>query len=188
MEKYGAGSIVISDYDPDWPNLFEQERARIKDALGSLVLAVEHVGSTAVPGLPSKPIIDLLVGVPSVEEAGQRCIEPIEALGYRYVPEYASWLPGELFFRKGPPGPWTHHIHLMKPSHPRWDALVVFRDYLRAHPEATRAYADLKRALAASSKDDIKAYRNGKSIFVEETTAKARAWRADARERALRSG
>jgi GrpB-like predicted nucleotidyltransferase (UPF0157 family) len=65
---------------------------------------------------------------------------------------------------------------------------VVFRDYLRAHPEATRAYANLKRALAASSKDDIKAYRNGKSIFVEETTAKARAWRADARERALRSG
>lgn len=145
MEKYGAGSIVVSDYDPNWPTLFEQERTRIKNALGSFALAIEHMGSTAVPGLPSKPIIDLLVGVPSLEEARERCIEPIEALGYNYVPEYASWIPGELFFRKGPPGPWTHHVHLMEPSYPRWDALLVFRDYLRAHPEAARAYANIKR-------------------------------------------
>ncbi len=167
MEKYGAGSIVVSDYDPNWPTLFEQERTRIKNALGSFALAIEHMGSTAVPGLPSKPIIDLLVGVPSLEEARERCIEPIEALGYNYVPEYASWIPGELFFRKGPPGPWTHHVHLMEPSYPRWDALLV---------------ANIKRALAASSKDDIEAYRTGKHMFVEETTAKARAWRADARD------
>jgi GrpB-like predicted nucleotidyltransferase (UPF0157 family) len=70
----------------------------------------------------------------------------------------------------------------MEPSHPRWETLLVFRDYLRAHPEAARAYADIKRGLAASSKDDIKAYRNGKSTFVEAATAKAFAWRADARE------
>src|SRR5438309_5050853 len=182
MEKYGTGSIVVSDYDPNWPTSFEQERIRLKNALGSFALAIENVGSTAVPGLPSKPIIDLLVGVPDLEEIGERCIGPIETLGYNYVPEYASWLPGELFFRKGPPGPWTHHLHLMEPSHPRWEALLVFRDYLRAHPEAARAYADIKRALAASSKDNIEAYRNGKSTFVEETTAKARAWRADAGE------
>ena len=182
MEKYGAGSIVVSDYDPNWPTLFEHERTRINNALGSFVLAIEHMGSTAVPSLPSKPIIDLLVGVPSLEEARERCIEPIEALGYKYVPEYASWIPGELFFRKGPPGPWTHHVHLMEPSYPRWDTLLVFRDYLRAHPEAARAYANIKRALAASSKDDIEAYRTGKNMFVEETTARARAWRADARD------
>jgi GrpB-like predicted nucleotidyltransferase (UPF0157 family) len=69
---------------------------------------------------------------------------------------------------------------MMEPSHPRWEALLVFRDYLRAHPEAVRAYADIKRAIAASSKDNIEAYRTGKNVFVEETTAKARAWRADA--------
>jgi GrpB-like predicted nucleotidyltransferase (UPF0157 family) len=178
MEKYGAGSIVVSDYDPNWPTLFAQERTRIKSALGSYALAIEHIGSTAVPGLPSKPIIDLLVGVPSLEEAKKRCIGPIEELGYIYIPEYASWIPGELFFRKGPPGPWTHHVHLMEPSYSRWEALLVFRDYLRAHPEAAQAYADLKRALANSSVDDIEAYRTGKNIFVEETTAKARAWRA----------
>jgi GrpB-like predicted nucleotidyltransferase (UPF0157 family) len=71
---------------------------------------------------------------------------------------------------------------VMEPFCPRWEALLVFRDYLRAHPEAARAYADIKRALAASSKDNIEAYRNGKNTFVEETTAKARAWRADAGE------
>ncbi|MCA6109500.1 GrpB family protein [Bradyrhizobium cenepequi] len=180
MEKYGAGSIVVSDYDPGWPTLFEQESAIVKSALGSFALAIEHIGSTAVPGLPSKPIIDLLVGVRSLEEAKERCVGPIEELGYIYIPEYASWLPSELFFRKGPPGPWTHHVHLMEPSHPRWEALLVFRDYLRAHPEAARAYADIKRALAASSKDNIEAYRTGKNVFVEETTAKARAWRANA--------
>jgi GrpB-like predicted nucleotidyltransferase (UPF0157 family) len=110
----------------------------------------------------------------------ERCIAPIEALGYIYIPEYASWIPGELFFREGPPGPWTHHVHLMEPSYPRWEALLVFRDYLRAHPKAASAYANIERALAASSKDDIEAYRTGKEIFVGETTAKARAWRADA--------
>jgi len=183
MERYGSGSIVVSDYDPNWPALFEQESIRIGKALGSFALAIEHVGSTAVPGLPAKPIIDLSVGVASLEEAGGRCIGPIEKLGYIHMPEYASWLPGELFFRKGPPGPWTHHVHLMEPSHPRWEALLVFRDYLRAHPEAANAYAEIKRGLAASWNDDIAAYRNGKSRFVEETTAKASAWRANLRNR-----
>ncbi|NEV01766.1 GrpB family protein [Bradyrhizobium uaiense] len=178
MEKYGAGSIVVSDYDPNWPILFSQERTRIEQALGAFALAVEHIGSTAVPGLPSKPIIDLLVGVPSLEEARQRCIKPLEAFGYIYMPQYASWIPDELFFRKGPPGPWTHHLHVMEPSHPRWDARLVFRDYLRAHPDVARAYADIKRALATSSKDNIEAYRTGKDVFVAETTAKARVWRA----------
>ena len=82
MEKYGAGLIVISAYDPTWPILFEEESVRIKKALGSFALAIEHVGSTAVPGLPSKPIIDLLVGVPSLQEAKERCMGPIKELGY----------------------------------------------------------------------------------------------------------
>ena len=126
MEKYGAGSIVVSDYDPDWPIRFEQESERIRQALGPFALAIEHAGSTSVPGLPSKPIIDILVGVPSLEEAKQRSIEPIKALGYVYMPEYVSWLPGELFFRKGPPGPWTHHLHMMEPSNFRWETLWCF--------------------------------------------------------------
>src|SRR5713101_6937389 len=177
MEKYGAGSIVVSEYDPNWPALFEQESIRIKKALGSYALAIEHMGSTAVPGLPSKPIIDLLVGVPSLEEAKKRCIGPIEELGYIYMPEYASWIPGELFFRKGPPGPWTHHVHLMEPANPRWEEFILFRDYLRYHPEIVGAYANVKKALALVFGEDIAGYRNAKHPFIQRVMANAQAER-----------
>src|SRR5262249_5932608 len=121
MERYGAGPIVVIDYDPAWPALFEQERANLAAALGALVVTIEHVGSTAVPGLAAKPIIDLLVGVRSLEDARTRGIEALAALGYTYVPDYESFLPDELFFRKGVGGPWTHHAHVMEPSDPRWE-------------------------------------------------------------------
>jgi GrpB-like predicted nucleotidyltransferase (UPF0157 family) len=168
MERYGGGPIVVTDYNPAWPALFEQERERLDTALGSLVVTIEHVGSTAVPGLAAKPIIDLLVGVRSLEETQPRCIEVFQSLSYTYMPEYRSWLPDELFFRKGVPGPWTHHVHVMEPTKPGWARRLLFRDYLRAHPDAADAYVDLKRRLAATFNDDIAAYRNGKGGFVEQ--------------------
>lgn len=177
MERYGGGPIVVADYDPAWPAMFEQERTRLHAALGSLVVAIEHVGSTAVPGLAAKPIIDLLVGVHSLTEALSRCIEPLQTLGYAYMPEYRSWLPDELFFRRGIPGPWTHHVHIMELSSLRWENRLLFRDYLRAHPEAARAYAKLKRDLAAALGDDIAAYRTAKDGFVEQIMARARGGR-----------
>jgi GrpB-like predicted nucleotidyltransferase (UPF0157 family) len=176
MEKYGAGSIVVSDYDPNWPTLFEQECTRIKNALGSFALVIEHVGSTAVPGLPSKPIIDLLVGVPSLEEAKERCM--IEAVGYNYIREYASWLPGELFFRKGTVDPPCACDGAILSS--LGSTSGVSRLPSRTHRGSAPISSGHLLPLAASSKDNIEAYRNGKNTFVEETTAKARAWRADA--------
>src|SRR5260221_13827892 len=136
MERYGSGPIVVADYNPAWPAMFERERANLHAALGSLVVRIEHVGSTAVPGLAAKPIIDLLVGVRSLTQARCRGIESLQDLGYTYLPEYQSWLPDELFFRKGIPGPWTHHAHLMEPFNPGWERRLLFRDYLRAHREA----------------------------------------------------
>ena len=174
MERYGGGLIVVTDYNPAWPAMFEQERTKLATALGPLVLTIEHVGSTAVPGSAAKPIIDLLVGVRSLDDARSACIKGLQALGYTYMPEYEAWLPGELFFRKGVPGPWTHHVHLMQPSNQGWERRLVFRDYLRAHPDAADAYMHLKRQLAAAFKDDIAAYRNGKDTFVQDTMAKAR--------------
>jgi GrpB-like predicted nucleotidyltransferase (UPF0157 family) len=173
MERYGGGTIVVTDYDPAWPAMFEHERANIAAALGALVVTIEHVGSTAVPGLAAKPIIDLLVGVTSLTAGRARGIAALEALGYTYMPEYQSWLRDELFFRKGVGGPWTHQ------SDPGWERRLVFRDYLRAHPEAAASYVALKRKLAAACKDDIAAYRNGKDQFVAEAMAKAQ--KADAR-------
>ena len=178
MERYGAGSIVVRDYDPKWAAMFEEERARVHGALGAVVTSIEHVGSTSVPGLAAKPIIDLLVGVRDLAEARGACLEPLRALGYTYVPEYETWLPGELFFRKGVPGPWTHHVHVMEPANPRWQDFVLFRDYLRAQPPIAQAYASLKRALATVFGDDIAGFRTAKAPFVQAVMAKARAQRA----------
>src|SRR5260221_6159881 len=88
-----------------------------------------------------------------------------------------AWLPGELFFRKGLSGPWTHHLHILQGDDPRWQDRLLFRDYLRNHPEAARAYAKLKRDLAAAFDDDISGYRNAKDAFVAATMAEARARR-----------
>lgn len=179
-ERYVGGVIVVSDYDPAWPGLFKEESAQLRATLGRLVLHVEHMGSTAVPGLPAKPVIDLLIGVTDLEEARARCIGPLEALGYNYIPEYEAFLPGELFFRKLANGPHrspAYHLHVMEPSNPPWERFIAFRDYLRAHPRAARAYADLKRALAAQCRDDIAAYRTSKHDFVEKVTEKALAER-----------
>lgn len=175
MERYGAGPIVVCDYDPVWAAMFEQERRLVQDALGSIVVTVEHVGSTAVPGLAAKPIIDLLVGVRSLPAARSCCTEPLQALRYTHMAEYESWLPGEMLFRKGVPGPWTHHVHLMEASSPRWEEFILIRDYLRGHAQIASAYGNLKRALALVFDDDIAGYRNAKGPFLKAVLAKARA-------------
>jgi len=174
VEKYGGGAIEVRDFDPKWPVLFDEERVRLGGVFGPAV-TIEHVGSTSVPGLAAKPIIDLLVGVQSLTEAKFVCMAPLLAQGYSYIPEYEAWLPGELFFRKGIPGPWTHHAHVMEPSHSRWRDLLLFRDYLRAHPETASAYGSLKRSLALAFGDDIAGYRNAKDQFVGTVMSKAQA-------------
>ncbi|MBV9280085.1 MAG: GrpB family protein [Chloroflexi bacterium] len=176
-ERYGGGSIVICDYDLAWPQMFDQERLRLRDVLGSLAVVIEHVGSTAVPGLAAKPMIDLLVGVRSLDAARSRCVEPLWSLGYTYLAHYESWLPGEMLFRKGMPGPWTHHVHVTEPAGPRWDELILIRDYLRRHPEIASAYGHLKKALALVFEGDIAGYRAGKGPFLAQVMAKARAER-----------
>jgi len=155
--------------------MFEAEQRRLKTALGPLLLAIEHVGSTAVPGLPAKPIIDLQASVERLEEARAQAIEPLEQLGYAYLPHYESWLPGQLFFRKSNGGHWTHHLHILPQDSPRWRDRLLFRDYLRRHAEAARDYAKLKRDLAAAFEDDIASYRHAMDAFVAAIMTAARA-------------
>jgi GrpB-like predicted nucleotidyltransferase (UPF0157 family) len=131
-----ADTVVLVPYDEAWPSLFVEERVRIERALGSWVEAIEHVGSTAVPGLTAKPILDIMVGVSSLRDA-KRCIGPLEQLGYEYRGE--AGVPGRLFFRKG--NPKTHHLHVTEIGSEFWERHPVFRDYLRAHPETARNYA-----------------------------------------------
>ena len=173
MERYGGGAIEVREYDPTWPVLFDEECERLRGVFGPTV-TIEHMGSTSVRGLAAKPIIDLLIGVQSLAEAKSTCIEPLRALRYTYIPEYETWLPAELFFRKGIPGPWTHHVHVMEPSNPRWQDFLLFRDYLHAHPETASAYGSLKKSLALAFGDDIAGFTHAKHAFVKTVIAKAR--------------
>ncbi len=176
--------IALVEYDPRWPEQFAHEAARIRAALGeSLVTAVEHFGSTSVPGLSAKPVIDMLVGVRTIAEARERAVPILESLGYAFW--YDNPSTGHLFFVKGlpPNGPRTHHIHMVEPETYRdpkneaalfWDRLL-FRDYLRAHPDEARRYEAVKRDLAARFPEDREGYTDGKTEYVNGVMQKARA-------------
>jgi GrpB-like predicted nucleotidyltransferase (UPF0157 family) len=172
-EKYGGGTIDICDYDPGWPAQFEQERDRLRMALGSAI-AIEHIGSTAVPGLAAKPIIDLLLAVRSLEQAWLTLPDRLVGLGYRQMVEYEQWLPDEMLFRRGVPGPWTHHAHVVEERSDQWQEYIEIRDYLRRHDDIATAYGELKRALALLFGDDIAGFRDAKRPFLREVRARAR--------------
>lgn len=167
-----ADPVVIVDYDPRWPAMFREGQEAILGAIGPYVVAVEHVGSTAVPGLGAKPVIDILVGIGSLNEASA-CIGPLEALGYRYVPEFEAEFPERRYFDKGRPH--ACHVHMVEVTSEFWRRHLLFRDYLRARPCVARDYDRLKRALAQKFRDDREGYTRAKTSFIEGVVAKARA-------------
>ena len=134
--------------------------------------AVEHIGSTAVPGLAAKPVVDLLAGLESLDLAPEQ-IRAMEALGYEALGEYG--LPGRLFFRKGSE-PRTHHVHAVELGGEHWRRHLAVRDYLRAHRDEADAYAAEKRRVAAGASDRDE-YTLGKAAFVEALEQRALAWR-----------
>ena len=167
-------SIIIATYDPKWPIIYEEEKAKIVNAVGNKVVAIEHVGSTAVPGLGAKPVIDIMVGISRLSDA-KECIEPLKKIGYKYVPEYEASIPERRFFRKGPSeAPNQHfHLHMVELTSSFWKRHLLFRDYLRAHPSVAQRYYRLKKELAAKHGSDHEAYTESKSSFIEHVLAKA---------------
>jgi GrpB-like predicted nucleotidyltransferase (UPF0157 family) len=163
--------IRILDYDPHWPELFEQEKRRLLLAAGDTFMRVEHVGSTSVPGLGAKPIIDILAAVRTLGEVLAR-VEALKGIGYEYVPEYEAELPERRYFQKGRPR--THHLHVVEPQSEFWSRLLLFRDYLRAHPETAADYERLKRELAKTCGADREGYTNAKTAFVRSVERSAR--------------
>lgn len=154
--------VLIENYDPSWPVLFGEMRAKLTDALGDLGVSIEHVGSTAVPGLAAKPILDIDVLLRSAEDL-PLAIARLAALGYRHQGDLG--IAGREAFAT-PPGTPPHHLYVCRPDSPAFRRHILFRDYLRTHPAEARAYADLKRRLAAQFPDDRVAYTEGKSEFV----------------------
>jgi len=179
IRRLTAEDIALSEYDPRWPELFRQERAHLLACLpADLVRRIEHFGSTAVPGLTAKPIVDLLVEVTDLEATKARIVPILEAQGYDYIwrpthgddgPPWYAW-----FIKRDPAsGARTHHIHMVEAHFEHWNSLL-FRDYLISHPEVAREYETLKRQLAASHPNDRVAYTNGKRRFIEDVTLRAR--------------
>ncbi len=163
--------VVIAACDPSWPEIFAGEAQAIRQALDDVLVGVEHVGSTAIPGLAAKPVIDIAVSVTSLAEAEAK-IPALKALGYDCRGE--NGIPGRLFFRKGlVEFKRTHHLHLVEAGHEQWKAMLAFRNYLRSHPGDARRYEELKRALAEKFRDNRSAYTNGKAKFVQAVLAKA---------------
>ena len=169
----GDTAVIIADADSRWPEMYAQEEARIRAALPpDLVTSVEHVGSTAVPGLAAKPIIDILVGVPSLER-GEQATPALTALGYEARGEFG--IPERLFFEKRENGATrTHHLHLAEPGGDFWTDELLFRDYLRAHPDEARVYEQLKRDMARLHRFQRAEYTASKTEYILSVLEKAR--------------
>jgi GrpB-like predicted nucleotidyltransferase (UPF0157 family)/predicted acetyltransferase len=172
-EEALSDPIEVVDYDPRWPAMFAVEAALIVGVLAGEVMAVEHVGSTAVEGLAAKPVIDIQVGVRSLE-ATAAIVAALAGGGYEYVPEYEDVFPHRRYFRKAAGGRRTRSVHLVeRADRGWWDRHVAFRDWLRQHPDDRDAYAALKRDLAGKHRDDREAYTEAKGEFVTRILARA---------------
>lgn len=156
--------IEILNYNPGWPLRFAEEKAAILEAIGHWVMVIEHIGSTAVPGLGAKPIIDIMVGVRRLA-AARYSIAPLAAIGYEYVPQFEDEMPERRYFRKGPQT--RHfHLHMVELGSEFWQRHLAFRDYLCGHPEAVREYEALKRRLASRYGTDREGYTEAKTKFI----------------------
>lgn len=170
--------IVIVPYNPDWPRMFEEEKNHLYSCLpNELVKRIEHFGSTAIPNLSAKPIIDILVEVTSLEETKKSIIPILTAQGYEYfwrptwgddVPPFYAW-----FIKRDSRGHRTHHIHMVEHDFEHWDRLL-FRDYLRIHTTLMKEYEAIKKSLANDFSDNRVGYTNAKTEFIVSVTQLAK--------------
>jgi GrpB-like predicted nucleotidyltransferase (UPF0157 family) len=180
-----ADEIEIVDYDASWPRLFDEERAALEQALPpGRALAIEHAGSTAIPGLAAKPIIDIFIAVASIEVARATLVAPIAAIGYVHWAENPD--ETRIFFVKGMP-PYgerrTHHLHIVEPTSEQWRHVLAFRDYLRDHADEAHRYQQLKRDLAQRHRSDREAYTRAKDSYVLRVIDMAREAKAGSHQK-----
>lgn len=166
--------VEILDWTPEWAERFERDKAELAAVLPPDA-TIEHIGSTSVPGLPAKPILDIDVTVSDIESLRANR-DPIEALGYYYNPKYFGDDPDHLFLKRDTDGRRTEHLHIFhrRSSAPRSDR--AFRDYLISHPDAARRYSDAKKAAAKAHPDSRGVYGEAKSAVFLELLKEARTW------------
>ena len=162
--------IIVVDYNANWSSQYEQEKIEIIKALGDTIVDIQHIGSTSVPGLAAKPVIDILLGLEISPNAAQ--ISSLEALGYLYLGEFG--IPGRHYFRRGMPR--THQIHAVQVNSEFWKTHILFRDFLRTHPEAGWQYEALKRHLAVEFRYERDRYTDSKAPLINQLLVQAKVW------------
>lgn len=164
------GLVSLSSYDPQWHLLFEKERNSLLKALGDDIINIEHIGSTSIPGMAAKPLIDMLIGV-SDNKQYQKYIDKLVQLGYEYMPERIT--EQRAFFPKGARENRTHHLSFVVYGSDEWNMPIIFRDYLIANPQVAKEYQNTKVALAARYANDRYAYTQAKSDHIQSILDKA---------------
>lgn len=163
------GLVRLVEYTPEWKRIFELEKTALQATLGSMILGIQHVGSTSIPGMVAKPIVDIAIAVDDFEEA-RACIPLIERLGYEYRAELG--IPHRHYFTKG--NPRLFHIHMNEIESREWQDQLLFRDYMRRNRKLAEEYADLKRQLASQYPHKRGAYLDGKADFIKRVIQLAR--------------
>ena len=169
------GKVEVVPHDPQWRDAFEAEAKHVAAALGENVVAIHHIGSTAIPNIYAKPVVDLLVEVRDIAEVDGRS-SLMESLGYEVMGEYG--IPGRRYFRKdNREGIRTHHVHAFEAGSAEVSRHLAFRDYMIAHPGDAQRYSELKRKLAAEHPQSPDGYMDGKDGFIKEMDRRAARWR-----------
>lgn len=162
----GIIPIEVVPYDPRWPAHFERASRALMAAIGVYISTIEHIGSTAVPGLAAKPVIDILIAVNSLDDA-PAFLPLLAPLGYTYIQRHEAVFPERRYLHRIARGRHTHHLHIVEPASNFFRTQLLFRDYLRSHPEAVAQYSALKYQLAEKYHYDREAYTDAKSGFIQ---------------------
>ena len=157
--------VRLNDYTPLWADLYREEAERIMAAIGHLIIDLQHIGSTAIPGIKAKPILDLMAGVAQLETA-LLCKAPLEAIGYDYIAQ--AGIANDYVFGKGVAR--THYLHVVEYEGAKWTNHLCFRDRLRNEPELAQAYEKLKEELSRKFNDSRAKYHDAKSKFISEVS------------------
>ena len=163
--------VVLVPYDPLWPVRYDEAAARIREACAEFLVDIQHIGSTSIPGIAAKPFLDFMPGLATYDD-GFKLVPIMESLGYESRGEMT--IPGRHYFTKvieGDEHIWKHNVHAYATDHIEWARHLVFRDALRADAALRHEYESLKRHLAAQHRDDVDAYADAKSEFVERVIA-----------------
>lgn len=155
------GTVKLVPYRRQWVNSFKQEKKKLFARLGNLIIDIQHVGSTAIPGIYAKPIIDMSLGIKNFKDA-KKLIKPLDTIGYHFYKKFGR----QILFAKGPDKKRTHYLHVMKYNGAKWKGDLLFRDFLIRRPAQAKDYTRLKQRLAKQYPNDRERYTAGKKYFI----------------------